>query len=135
MLAAMKEQAGSLGAALPGARPLLVRAVDRALAFEKPARWQSARAMFDALRAAYDDARQQPPSIPQTPASVPPQSIPLELSFSSMLGEESSLVVSVAFGEQHNEELERERRRTREFVEGLSDLSISISPDAVDDKR
>jgi serine/threonine-protein kinase len=137
MLASMKEQAGSLAAAVPGARPLLVQAVDRALAFEKPARWQSARAMFEALRAAYDDARQRPPpsraQMP-APASVPPQSIPLELSFTSML-EEPSLVVSVAFGEHHDEALERERRRTREFVEGLSDLSIAISPDAVDDKR
>jgi serine/threonine-protein kinase len=137
MLAAMKDQAPSLSTALPGARPLLVQAVDKALAFEKPARWQTARAMFDALHAAYEDARQQPPSIPQGPASIPPQSesVPLELSFSSMGAEESSLIVDVAFGEHHDEEIERERKRMREFGVGLSDMSIAIGPDAVDDKR
>jgi hypothetical protein len=37
-------------------------------------------------------------------------------------GQESSLVVEVTFGDHHDEALERERRRTREVVESLSDL-------------
>jgi serine/threonine-protein kinase len=135
MLAAMKEQAGSLAAALPGAGPRLVAAVDRALAFEKAARWQNAREMFGALRAAYEESRQRSQAPGRVPESVPPQSIPLELSFSSFVAtpSEPSLVVDVAFGDHHDEELERERRRTREFVEGLS--GTPETPKADEDKK
>ncbi len=76
MLAAMKEPAPSLRAVLPDASPLLVAAVDRALAFEKAARWQTAAEMFEGLRAVYAEARQGPPSSPPPPASMPPQSNP-----------------------------------------------------------
>ena len=126
MLASMRERAGSLGAALPGASPLLVAAVDRALSFEKEARWQTAGEMLEGLRAAYDEWRQRLPSVPPARESVPPRSIPLELSFSSFIApeEEPSLVVDVAFGENHDEELERERRRTRELVDGLAESSV-----------
>jgi serine/threonine-protein kinase len=133
MLAAMKEQAGSLAAALPGAGPRLVAAVDRALAFEKNARWQSAREMFGALRAAYEESRERPlGGGSNVRESVPPQSIPLELSFGSFTSrpDEPSLVVDVAFGDHHEEELERERRRTRELAEGLSAVPSAVASDA-----
>jgi serine/threonine-protein kinase len=130
MLAAMKEQAGSLAAALPGAGPRLAAAVDKALAFEKPARWQSAREMFGALRAAYEESRPRPQAGAPAPESVPPPSIPLELSFSSFSppAQEPSLIVDVAFGEHHDEELERERRRTRELVDTLSSPAHGVEP-------
>jgi hypothetical protein len=79
--------------------------------------------MFDALRGAYDEARGAPVSAVKAPSSIPPASIPLELSFSS----EPSLVVDVTFGDHHDEQVERERQRTREVVETLSELSIAIS--------
>jgi serine/threonine-protein kinase len=131
MLSAMKEQAPSLATVLPGAGPLLVAAVDRALAFEKHARWQSARAMFEGLRAAYEESRHLPPAqLPRAVDDDPPRSVPLELSF-GIAPDEPSLVIDVAFGEQHDDELERERQRTRERVEGLSEAGITIASEAL----
>jgi serine/threonine-protein kinase len=133
MLAAMKDQAGSLASVMPGAGPLLVAAVDRALAFDKAARWQSSRAMFEALRAAFEESRHRPAPLPQVVEEAP-ASVPLELSF-SFGATEPSLVVDVAFGDGHDDALERERQRTREIVEGLSEFGVGISPDALTKER
>ena len=71
----------SLATVLPEAGPLLVAAVDRALAFDKNARWQNARAMFEALRAAYDEHRSRPPPLPQArPTNTTASSISIVLS-------------------------------------------------------
>jgi serine/threonine-protein kinase len=119
MFAAMKDPAPSLATVLPGAGAALVLAVDRALAFDKQARWQSAREMFDALGVAYREDQAQPGAIAPAPAGASPAP------------EASSLVVEVTFGGDHDQALERERRRTREVIEGLSSLSVAIDSDAL----
>jgi serine/threonine-protein kinase len=137
MLAAMKEQAPSLRTALPGATRLLVAAVDKALAFDKAARWQTAREMREALEAAYEESRErasvptEPPPPVSVPLSVPPQSIPLELSFASLISstDEPSLVIDVAFGDNHDRKIESERQRTREIVEGLTGKPVATKDD------
>ncbi len=129
-MAAMTEPAPPLATALPGARPLLVTAVDRALAFDKNARWPSAREMFDALRAAFEETRGRAPALPLPPARDPmPSAVTIDVPISI---EEPSLVVDVAFGDHHDEAIARERQRTREVIDGLSSLSILVSPEATD---
>jgi serine/threonine-protein kinase len=129
-VAAMKEQAPSLATVLPEAGPLLVAAVDKALAFDKAARWQSARAMFEALRGAYEETRHRPP---HAPAARPPEqsreSIDVSVRYEDT-PDEPSLVENVAFGDHHAEAVERERQRTREVIEGMS-TAIGIAPDAL----
>jgi eukaryotic-like serine/threonine-protein kinase len=128
-VAAMKEQAPSLSTVMPEAGPLLVAAVDRSLAFDKAARWQDARAMFAALRDAYQEQRERPPPLQQTRPQEPTrESIDLPVHYEA---DEPSIVVDVAFGPQHDEEIERERQRTREVIEGLSGAPIPIAPDAL----
>jgi serine/threonine protein kinase len=128
-VAAMKEQAPSLSTVTTEAGPLLVAAVDRALAFERAARWQDAGAMFAALREAYEEQRHRPPPLPQARS---PQSsnasvdVPIHYE-----PDEPSIVVDVAFGNQHDEALERERQRTREVIEGLSGAPIAIASEAL----
>jgi len=73
-------------------KPALVAAVDRALAFKKDDRWQSARAMFEALRAAYGEL---------TDAGPPSRSVDVPISFEG--DGATSLVVDVAFGAEHDE--------------------------------
>jgi serine/threonine protein kinase len=129
-VAAMKEPAPSLATVLPDAAPLLVAAVDRALAFEKSARWQDARSMFEALRAAYDEERRRPPPLRQSHPPTPgPESLDLPVHYDA---DEPSLVVDVAFGEQHEDAVERERQRTREVIEGLS--GPAVARDAPDER-
>jgi serine/threonine-protein kinase len=122
-LAAMKDRAASLAVALPTAGPLLVYAVDKALAFEREARWQSAREMFEALRSAYNEEAKLNARAPRLPgagaqAIVTPADGP-------------SLAVEVTFGDEHEVAIELERRRTREVVESLSTLSITVDSTAL----
>jgi serine/threonine protein kinase len=126
-MAAMTDPAPSLASVLPEGRPLLVAAVDRALAFQKASRFATAREMFDALRAAYEETRARPPPLP--PARAPQVSadtidVPISV-------QEPSLVIDVAFGDHHTEAIARERQRTREVIDGLSNLSVVVSPDAL----
>jgi serine/threonine protein kinase len=114
-LAAMKDPAPSLATVAPAAGPALVAAVDRALAFKKEDRWQSARAMFEALRAAYGEL---------TDAGPPSRSIDVPISFEG--DGATSLVVDVAFGAEHDEAVARERARTRDVIESLSGISIKV---------
>jgi serine/threonine-protein kinase len=127
-MAAMKEPAPPLASALPGARPLLVAAVDKALAFDKTQRWDTAREMFDALRAAYDESRGRTAALPPAREAVP-SAVTIDVPISI---EEPSIVVDVAFGDRHDEAIARERARTREVIDGLSSLSIVVSPEATD---
>jgi class 3 adenylate cyclase/tetratricopeptide (TPR) repeat protein len=59
VIAAATAQAKSLGAFAPDAPKSLVEVVDRALSFDKQDRWPSARAMQQALRAAFPDRQRQ----------------------------------------------------------------------------
>jgi serine/threonine protein kinase len=118
-MAAMKDRAPSLLTVMPDASPALVSAVDRALAFEKEKRWQSATEMFEALRMAYGEIASGPPTS---------RSVDVALNFES--DRAPSLVVDVAFGAEHDEAVARERARTREVVEGLSSLSIVVDPES-----
>jgi serine/threonine-protein kinase len=125
-IAAMKDAAPSLAPLLPSAGPRLVAAVDKALAFEKAARWQSAREMIEALRLAYEEARARPrpPPLPtQRPGA--PAVEPSEL-LEPETESAPSLVVDVAFGPGRDEARAQEARRTREVIEGLSRLSVVV---------
>jgi eukaryotic-like serine/threonine-protein kinase len=120
IIAAMKDPAPPFATAVPGAGPLLAAAVDRALAFHKDARWASARAMGEAVRAAYDEARRRP--LPPPLATARPGSGEgLDASIAFDLVEEvaPSLVVEVAFGAHHEEAIDLERQRTRDVIEGM----------------
>ncbi|MGH7295810.1 MAG: serine/threonine-protein kinase [Polyangiaceae bacterium] len=128
-VAAMKEQAPSLASVVPEAAPLLVAAVDRALAFDKTARWQDAGAMFAALRDAYEEQRRRPPPLAQTRPSQPTDaSIDVPVHYES---DEPSVVQDVAFGASHDAAIELERARTREIIEGLSGTPIAIASEAL----
>ena len=125
-MAAMTDPAPPLATALPGAPPRLSLAIDRALAFQKEQRWGTAREMFDALRAAYDEVRGRTPPLP--PVRAPePSAVTIDVPISI---DEPSLVVDVTFGEHHDEAIARERQRTREVIDGLSTLSVVVSPEA-----
>ena len=84
--------------------------------------------MFDALRAAYDETRGVVPPLPP-PRDPAPSAVTIDVPISV---EEPSLVVDVAFGNQHQQAIARERQRTREVIEGLSSLSIVVASDATD---
>lgn len=119
-LAAMKDPAPSLATVVPDAGPALVHAVDRALAFEKDRRWQSAKEMFDALRAAYEELTQS------GPASTASVDVPLTFEGDGA----PSLVVDVAFGAEHDDAVARERSRTRDVLDAMSEVSIAIDLNA-----
>ena len=55
MIAAMRQHAPSIGSILRGLPPSVTHVVDKALAFQKDDRWADARAMQQAIRAAYQD--------------------------------------------------------------------------------
>jgi hypothetical protein len=115
----MKEPAPPFASAVPGTGPLLAAAMDRALAFDKDARWGSARDMAEAVRAAYDEARRRPPPPPTArPVAAGAESLEASIAF-DLVEAAPSLVVEVAFGEHHDEAIERERRRAREVIEGM----------------
>lgn len=104
---AMKERAPSLGLAVPGMPTWVVGIVDKALAFEKSERWESAAAMRKAVRSTFaqlkeEAARVRPVSTSSGVSSSEPISISegsLEVSeiFDAML--EPSIVCDVSFGD------------------------------------
>src|SRR5260370_448382 len=112
-LAGMREPATSLGEVVAGVEPAVVQAIDRALAFDKPARWQSAREMFEVLRACYGRLSAHPA---QPRAGV--------LTGHSAGGEEPSLIAQVAFGPEHYKQLADERSQTPQPVHALPLLSF-----------
>ena len=81
-----------------------------------------------ALAAPQAQASSQPPAATQAAAG---DFASLTASFRLALADEPSGVVDVAFGEQHEEAMERERQRTREVIEGLSGPSIAVALEAL----
>lgn len=71
VIAAATAQAKSLGAIAPDVPKSLVEVVDRALAFDKQDRWPSARAMQQAIRAAFPNQRQHRTSVPAMSSAHP----------------------------------------------------------------
>ncbi len=118
MIAAMKQPAPSLAEVVPGAAAALVAVIDRAVAFDKQARWRSAREMRDALRSVYASLRRRPP----VPALGDAAWRGGEAADSISVHDEDapSLVVEVAFGDGHDEALARERQRTHDVVAAIS---------------
>jgi hypothetical protein len=114
-IAAMREPAPPLSTVVPQIHASLASAVDRALAFDKQARWQSAKEMFEALRVAYERIR--PPNRVMAGAEPAPPRPDDD--------EPPSLVVEIAFGSEHDRALARERTRAQEALEALSILSAT----------
>jgi serine/threonine-protein kinase len=125
-LAAMKNPVMPLSTFVPDATPLLASAVDRALAFRKEDRWQSARAMFEGLRAAYDEVSGRPPAT-RSLRPRPPSEEGLDVSVTFEGADSPSLVVDVAFGEEHDAAIARERDRVRVVAERLSETSVTMA--------
>lgn len=114
-IAAMKDPAPSLGSVVPDIAPALAVAVDRALAFDKQARWQSAKEMFEALRGAYEQIRPREARSEARERAPSPHADP----------EPPSLVVEIAFGSEHDQAMAIERKRAQEALEALSILSAT----------
>jgi serine/threonine protein kinase len=114
-IAAMREPAPQLATLMPDVHPTVALAVDTALAFDKQARWQSAKKMFEALRVAYEQMR---PRSRAVEGSEPAPSRPDD-------DEPPSLVVEIAFGSAHDQAIARERTRAQEALEALSILSAT----------
>jgi len=112
LMAAAVRRAPALAAVMPSAGPLLQRAVDTALAFDKKDRWPSAREMLEALRGAYEESRGRTVVVPTVSTAKGPSAGPPD--------HEPSLVIDVAFGDDHDEALERERARTEEVISSFS---------------
>ncbi len=122
-LAAMKDPAPSLAQVMPSAGPALVVAVDRALAFQKEARWQSADEMFAALRAAFEELGGPSPAAVRVGAAAPVgETNDLSITISEI--ETPSIVIDVTFGSQHDESIEQERKRTLELIEEMSSAAL-----------
>ena len=87
VIAAATAHAKSLGTVAPDVPKALVDVVDRALAFEKTERWQSARAMQQALRVSLPIVRSvSPMATSQHPSSTHPSEPASSLAFRSALG-------------------------------------------------
>lgn len=131
-IAAMRERVVSLSTVMPQAGRALVAAVDRALTFEKDSRWQSASEMFEALRRAYDELAAHPvaqitlPGGASNPVTGRPSTAPTEPVDPPPSARSASLVVEVAFGEDHDSVIAMERARTKEVVDALSSISILV---------
>jgi hypothetical protein len=103
---------------------MLVKAVDRALAFEPVGRWQSAHEMFEALRAAHEELQ----SASGATRNDAPGRVSIDVSVTWQADSESP-VVDVAFGANRDQAMMRERMRTREIIEGLSGISVVVDPE------
>ena len=118
VLAAMRQPAPPLASCLPGASALLTAAVDKALAFDKTARWATAHDMLDSLRLAYDESCARGVSVPVVGHAD-----------ASERAVDSSLVIDVVFGDHHDEALALERQRTREVAESISSVHLVLDGD------
>jgi serine/threonine-protein kinase len=126
-LAAMKKPVMPLSTFVPDAAPSLATAVDRALSFRKEDRWQSARAMFEGLRSAYEEVCGRRPATARSLRPRPSNEEGLDVSVTFESPDPPSLVVDVAFGEEHDEVIARERDRMRAVAESLSNASLTMA--------
>ncbi len=121
VIAAATAQAKSLGTIAPDTPKAIVEVVDKALAFKKEDRWQSAKAMQQALRTAFAPMRAAAPaSLHGEPASVSPGSLahgsqPPGSSVTSGRWAEERKLATVVFAD----------------IVGFSALSNELEPDAV----
>jgi len=97
-IAAIKEAVMPLASVVPNAAPVLSAAVDRALAFRKEDRWQSARAMFEGLRAAYDEVCGRPAAAVRSKSALPSMREALRASSSTSPSAKSATKQSPANG-------------------------------------
>ena len=127
VIAAATAQAKSLGSVAPDAPKSLVEVVDRALSFDKAERWPSARAMQQALRAAFPDRQRRSTSVPAMSSASP-----------AMHGSEPP--VSLGLGSQppasaigSGRWAEERKLATVLFADivGFSAMSNDLEPDAV----
>ena len=94
LFAAMKDHAPSLKTVLPNAPGEVVQIVDRALQFERDARWPTAAMMRLAVRSAYQSLRAQ-----ARRAAADPESVKSAATEEFVLDEPSSILIDVSFGD------------------------------------
>ncbi len=116
-MAAMTKPAPALRTVFPPASPSLSFAVDRALAFDRRARWSTAREMFDALKLAFHDVRSASQAR-MTAVTLPAVTAPTG-TVDISLSQEPSLVIDITFGEEHEAAAEREAERTKAVQDSL----------------
>jgi serine/threonine-protein kinase len=97
---AMKDRAPSLGIVAPHMPTWVIGVVDKALAFDKKDRWESAAAMRQAVRETFAQLKQHAERVKPAPGvGAPSHDASMEVSaiFGAML--EPSIVVEVSFGD------------------------------------
>jgi eukaryotic-like serine/threonine-protein kinase len=97
---AMKERAPSLGIVAPHIPTWVVGVVDKALAFDKKDRWETADAMRKAVRETFAQLKEEAQRVRPVPGSLAPEhdaSVEVSQIFGAML--EPSIVVDVSFGD------------------------------------
>lgn len=97
---AMKDRAPSLGMVAPHLPTWVVGVVDKALAFDKKNRWETANDMRKAVRETFAQLKEEAERVRPAPGAVPPtHDASMEVSeiFGAML--EASIVVDVSFGD------------------------------------
>ena len=97
---AMKDRAPSLGVVAPHLPTWVVGVVDKALAFDKKDRWDTANDMRKAVRDTFAQLKEQAERVKPAPGSPPPvhdASIEVSEIFGAML--EASIVVDVSFAD------------------------------------
>jgi class 3 adenylate cyclase/tetratricopeptide (TPR) repeat protein len=114
VIAAATARARPIAQLAPDVPAELAAVIDRALEFQKSARWPSARAMQNALREAMPTAQAPSHAAPSAFSSSPPMS---RSSSTIPAWAEERKVATVLFGD----------------VVGLSDISSDLEPDAVRD--
>ena len=105
LLLAMKQRASSLGLVAPRTPTWVVGVVDKALAFDKADRWESAAAMRKVVRETFAQLKleaERVRALPGTPAPTHEPSVEVSEIFDAML--ERSIVVDVSFAELTPEE-------------------------------
>jgi serine/threonine-protein kinase len=97
---AMKDRAPSLGIVAPHMPTWVVGVVDKALAFDKKDRWETANEMRTAVRETFAQLKEQASRVKPAPGAPTPEhdgSVEVSQIFGAML--EPSIVVDVSFGD------------------------------------
>lgn len=97
---AMKDRAPSLGVVAPNTPAWVVGVVDKALAFDKKDRWETAEAMRKAVRETFAELKEAAQRVRPAPGATPTEpdaSTEISVLFDAMV--EPSFVVDVSFGD------------------------------------